>query len=221
MSDMARRRASRSAAVETYVDHRVGALVHTAGSPSTRATLARLRSAVGQAPGTVPEVWSVTIDGAPGAPRGDDPTPEERAIHIAMTLFAIHQQSRGRSMHVQGRGLGQAVRLLEHVRGVSDGGVSPVRRRFDALATASSMEEAAHHLRGLVGQFRSAGEGIGLDYGALAADLLDLQLPTRSQAVRLRWARQYYRLAERESATSSDEKPGPDGAAEPAEETPE
>lgn len=221
MSDPSTRRASRSAAVETYVDRRVGALVHTAGSPGTRATLARLRGAVGRAPGTVPEVWSVTVDGAPGHPRGDEPTPEERAIHLAMTLFAVHQQSRTRPMHVQGRGLGQAVRLLERARGDHDTAVSPVRRRFDALATATSLDEAAHHLRGLVGQLRSTEDGIALDYGALAADLLDLQVPSRAAAVRLRWARQYYRLAERTDATSSDEQTGPDGAAEPGEETPQ
>lgn len=215
-------RVSRSAAVAAYVNGRVGALVRAAESPSTRATLARLRGAVTREPGTVPEVWSVTIDGAPGTPRGDEPTAEERAIHLAMTLFAIHQQSRSRSMHVKGRGLGQAVRLLEQARGDRDGTVSPVRRRFDALATAASLHEAAHHLRGLMGQLRSAGEGIGLDYGALAADLFDLQIPARAATVRLRWARQYYRVsADAAAAPEQPQTMSLDAAPDTSEETPE
>lgn len=221
MSETLAPRKSRSATVAAYVDRRVGALVHTAQSPSTRATLARLRGAVSREPGTVPEIWSVTIDGAPGIPRGDEPTAEERAIHLAMTLFATHQQSRSRPMHVRGRGLGQAVRFLEQARGERDAAVSPVRRRFDALATAASLDEAAHHLRGLVGQLRSAGEGIGLDYGALAEDLFDLQVPGRADRVRLRWARQYYRLIDRDSEGSTDaQTTGPDVATGTPEETP-
>lgn len=178
--------------VRRYVDRRIGALLARPDAPSTRATLARLRAAVAREPGSVPEIWAVTIDGVPGRPRGDDPSPQERAVHGAMTLFAVHQQSRPQPMHLRGVGLGQAIRRLETTSPTrGDGDVSPVRRRFDALASASSATEAVHHLRGIVGQLRS--EGIPLDYGALAEDLEALQAPGRAAAVRLRWARQYYR----------------------------
>jgi CRISPR system Cascade subunit CasB len=178
--------------VRSYVTRRIGALLARLDTPSARATLARLRGAVAREPGSVPEIWAVTIDGVPGTPRGDEPTHQERAVHTAMTLFAVHQQSRSEPMHVRGVGLGQAIRRLESASPThGDGEVSPVRRRFDALASATSMTEAAHHLRGIVGQLRS--EGIALDYGALAEDLDALQAPGRAEKVRLRWARQYYR----------------------------
>ena len=178
--------------VRSVVTRRIGALLARLDAPSTRGTLARLRGAVTRVPGSVPEIWAVTIDGVPGSPRGDEPTHQERAVHTAMTLFAVHQQSRSEPMHVRGVGLGQAIHRLESASPTrGDGEVSPVRRRFDALASATSMTEAAHHLRGIVGQLRS--EGIALDYGALAEDLDALQAPGRAEKVRLRWARQYYR----------------------------
>lgn len=187
--------------VGSYVRRRIGALLAQVDSSGTRASLAALRNAVAQEPGSVPAIWGLTVDGVPGAPRDDAPTRQERAVHLAMTLFAVHQQSRPQPMHARGVGLGHAIRRLERsspTRG--DGDVSPVRRRFDALASATNLSEAAHHLRGIVGQLRS--EGIPLDYGALADDLESLQDTSRAAGVRLRWARQYYRTDTHETTTS-------------------
>lgn len=185
----------------TFVRGKVHRLLATQDSSGTKATLAHLRRALAREPGSVPEVWDVTIDGVPGRPWGDEPTPQERASHLALGLFATHQQSKSQPMHVSGVGLGLAVRRLEKVTPTrGDGGSSPVRRRFDALASSQTLTEAAQHLRGIVGLLRAA--SIGLDYGALADDLLQLQRPDRAVAVRLRWARQYYRT---DGSTSTDE----------------
>lgn len=154
-----------------------------------RATLAHLRAAATKPPGSVPAVWELTIDGLPGstAYTRDEATRAERASHTALTLYGAHQQSRTEPMHVKEIGLGHAVRRLGP-RGSST--EATVRRRFDAIATATTFEGTAHHLRALVGQLRAA--KIPLDYGQLADDLLWLQNPTTSDRVRLRWARQYY-----------------------------
>lgn len=110
-------------------------------------------------------------------------------MHVAMTLFALHQQSRSEPMHRQHVGLGLAVARLERARGGADGDVtSPVRRRFDAVVTATDVAEVAHHLRGLVTQMRGA--GVSLDYGRLADDLHTFQ--RFPDDVRRRWARQLY-----------------------------
>lgn len=154
-----------------------------------RATLAHLRAAATRSPGSVPAIWELTIDGLPGstAYTRDETTRAERASHTALTLYGAHQQSRTEPMHVKEIGLGHAVRRLGP-RGSST--ETTVRRRFDAVATASTFEGTAHHLRALVGQLRAA--RIPLDYGQLADDLLWLQNPTTSDRIRLRWARQYY-----------------------------
>lgn len=180
--------APRLGEVGQLVNSRVAALVATRGTSGTTAVLARLRRAVGKPPGWDPELWELTLADVPGRIGSDAPTAQERAVHTAITLYAVHQQSRPETMHVRGYGLGRSVRLLASAAQAE----SAVRRRFDAAATATSVDEVVHHLRGLVTQLRS--HRVPLDYGQLADDLLQLQDPRKVDAVRLRWGRQYYRI---------------------------
>lgn len=166
--------------------------------PGAVRRLAVLRRAVGTEPGSDAEVWQDTIDLVPDDRLGcgDDPSPGELAAHHAMTLFALHRQGKCERAHVDQVAPGAAFAQLARRRGRAPGpgGVQDsegVRRRFDALMTAWSPRESAHHLRGLVLLARS--EDIGLDYGLLAEDLAGLwsREPTARNRVRLRWARQY------------------------------
>lgn len=183
----------------------VGALVHsrivrlaaTQPSSGTTALLARLRRAVGKPPGWDPDLWELTLSEVPGRAVSDAPTAEERAVHTALTLYAVHQQSRPEPMHVRGHGLGRAVRSLASATQAE----SAVRRRFDAAATATSFDEEVHHLRGLVTQLRA--HRVPLDYGLLADDLYQLQDPRKVDGVRLRWGRQYYRIDSDDAAHAS------------------
>ena len=195
-SSHAPRTGADAADVEQFVGRRVTLLQTTrlesgARGSRTVALLARLRRSATEEPGADPQTWDATLDGAPGSPLKpwiSDPTRQERAIHLAMAMYATAQQGRTEDAHERGRGLGGAVRSLERLRpSAADGGVSPVRRRFDALATSATMPELAVHLRGLVTQLR--GEKITLDFGRLARDLFVYQLPGQANAVRRAWAR--------------------------------
>lgn len=178
--------------VRRLVADRARRLAESRDRSATVAMLARLRGNVGRSPGTDPAIWAMTVDGVSPQARGDDATPEERAVHLALTLFATHQQSRPNSVHLSGVGFGLAVARLDRLAGAGEHeGPSRVRRRFDAVVTSASFAELTHHLRGLIGQMRSA--EVGLDYGLLAQDLWDFQQPGRADAVRRQWARQYYR----------------------------
>lgn len=159
-------------------------------SGSAAAHLARLRRAVGAAPGADPFVWELLFDQWPSelAPRSDAATPAENAAHAALTLFAVHQQSKPSPMHQSGPSMGRAVSRLARPVGVDE--EQRVRRRFNALATAATLTETLHHARGLVTQLRGA--DIPLDYGRLAADLFLLQSTAHQDQVRLRWGRDYY-----------------------------
>lgn len=161
---------------------------YLAGTSTGVSDLAALRRAATQPPGADPRTWELTLaDVSPDA-RGDDATPAEVAAHAAMTLYALHQQSRSKPMHGGGAGLGSAVRALGRATGAEDA----VRRRFEALGTAATFPELLHHARGLVRQLRS--ENLPLDYGRLTQDLLDWQDPARASSVRLRWGRDYHRV---------------------------
>jgi CRISPR system Cascade subunit CasB len=171
--------------------------------PEALATLARLRRGVGKDVGAVPDLWRYTLEGLPGPqPRGDAPTHGEQAVYTAMTLFAVHQQSRREEMHLPGQSLGTAVRHLR-MRAVS---AEAVRRRFEALGTAETFTEVVHHARGLITQLRA--HSIPLDYGMFAEDLVRLQAGAASR-VRLKWGRDFYRPA-KDTDGDSTEDVGPD-----------
>ncbi|MBL7498289.1 type I-E CRISPR-associated protein Cse2/CasB [Frankia sp. CNm7] len=156
------------------------------------ADLAALRRGVGREAGTVPAMWEhyrmLNPAGRASA--------QLKAEHEALVLYAIHQQSVREPMHQPGVGLGSALLKLRE-----SGRFSPeaVDRRFGAAATATSLDEAAYHLRGLVRQLRQV--PLGLSYTQLFKDLVAWQSPDRIGAVRRRWGTDYF--IGRNSATNS------------------
>ena len=152
-----------------------------------RGELAALRKGVSRSPGELPEIWELTrVEVPDGA--GDAPTWEEIAVHTAMTLYAVHQQSRTEPMFSPGVGLGSAAHDL-----VGRDEENPsARARFNALVTSATVAELRHHLRGFVSLLRA--RGIALDHAMLADDIFRFQQPGGAKKVRLNWARQYYSL---------------------------
>ncbi len=177
-----------------HVARRVGALqarvLSTVPQPEAVSALARLRRGIGRTPG-----FDFTLERYLQLPgdlldRPDDDTEAadaEHAIHDAVTLYALHQQSRRERMHVDGRGLGQAMSDLVG----RSGGPEGVRRRFAALGTASSYQESIYHLRSLITMLRE--HQIPLDYGLLADDLETLRLPGERSKVQAVWGREFFR----------------------------
>ncbi|MCW5250144.1 type I-E CRISPR-associated protein Cse2/CasB [Streptomyces sp. SHP 1-2] len=143
---------------------------------------------------------------------------EDTAVHLAVTLWALHQQSlRDEPMHGPGWTLGRAVRRLAHGRtgtrdeprpraaedGAPDSTVEPkdrppveevsesVRRRFVRVGGASDTEMLAARLRDLVLLLRAA--RIPLDYALLADQLARWQQEDRRDGVRRIWGRDFHR----------------------------
>lgn len=188
--DEANRQRSRYTPLQEYVWKKVEVLQakYTADACGSAAPLARLRRAISSAPGSDPLVWQETMEGLPVqfVGRDDEPSREEHAVHAAITLFAMHQQSQSTfRAHKRGQVFGHAASQLGRAIGEP-----PVLRRFQALATATSFEETLTHARGLISQFRS--QKISLDYGRFAVDLAKLQDPRSADRVRLDWGRTYY-----------------------------
>ncbi|MGW6454439.1 type I-E CRISPR-associated protein Cse2/CasB [Streptomyces sp. NPDC055078] len=146
---------------------------------------------------------------------------EDTAVHLAVTLWALHQQSlRDTSMHVPGWTLGRAVRRLAHGGtgrhdghlaeggGATDsdtadlrgGAATPepvnevkesVRKRFVRVGSASDVEVLGTRLRELVLLLRTA--RIPLDYAHLAHQLLWWQDENFRDDVRRAWGRDFHR----------------------------
>ena len=190
---MSEKNESRTQAIRGYVDGKIQWLW---GLPENqrRAELAKLRRGIGHAPGELPELWGGLLQGMPASFYGTNgPSHEEWAVYLALTLYALHQQSNDTVCVSQlGCTLGRAVRRLaeQTVASGQDWTESSVLRRFNALATADSMPEVSHHLRGMIQLLRR--EGIPLDYPQLAEDLYQYQFVDGAPNVRLRWGRDLY-----------------------------
>ena len=182
-------------------------------SRRARGELAALRRGVSRSPGELPEIWELTrVEVPDGA--GDAPTWEEIAVHTAMTLYAVHQQSRTEHMFSPGVGLGSAARRLI---GPPDEENPSARARFNALVTSTTVAELRHHLRGFVSLLRA--RGFALDHAMLADDVLRFQQPGGAKQVRLTWARQYYSLpAESQPADDADPASDADPTTAPTQE---
>jgi len=162
------------------------------------AVMARLRAALTNPPGSDYTILSHTqvSDVFLGSHLGDEPTDAEWAKHLALALYALHQQSiYDTSMHRDGVGLGSAIGELSMKTASEDA----VRRRFAALGTAISFDEVTYHLRSLIRLLRD--KRIAIDYGLLADDLRALRHPDGQVRIRALWGREYYR---RSATTGSD-----------------
>lgn len=147
------------------------------------AVLAALRRGIGREAGTVPEMWPYYRE---LNDRGDV-TPRLQAEHLTLSLFAVHQQSKPRSVHRRQVGVGTAMATLRNSGRFSE---QAVERRFAAFATATSLAEAGTHLRGLITQLREIDQG--MDYTQLMDDLVRWQYPESAGAVRRRWGMQFF-----------------------------
>jgi len=181
-----------------FVNQKITWLAERENESATRATLARLRRGVAKAPGSLPDLWDVTLSGLPEGllSKGEEPTRGEWAVHTALTLYALHQQGKDvkkQCMNKEGESFGRAVRkLAEHDKNNEDA----VRRRFNAMAISDSFERFSWYLRGLIQLLKA--KDIPLDYSVLTEDLYWYQFPDRRDGIRLKWGQDFYRSAKKE-----------------------
>jgi CRISPR system Cascade subunit CasB len=181
--------------VYTVVKRQIVQIVN-GSEPMGRAILAKLRRGAGKPPGSIPEIWGITIGALPEN-AGDY---AEQAIHVALTLFALHRQ--GTEMSGQNGGtLGAAVSKLKN--GDNDDALT---RRFNSAATAATITELSVHLRSLVQLLRA--KSIDMDYPKFAQELYDWQFDSKKEKTRLRWGRDYWRIKDsiKQEEDPNDEK---------------
>ena len=154
-----------------------------------RAAMAHLRRGVGHVPGELPALWGSFLAGLPEELRSlnGEPSYAEWAIYTALTLYALHQQSKADSVQAENVSLGKAALRLA---GGSEEGRQRIWRRLNLVAQADDMQEMSYRLRQLVTLLKAG--GIGLDYALLAADLFEYQFEASVNRVRLRWGQDYF-----------------------------
>ncbi|MFD4370998.1 type I-E CRISPR-associated protein Cse2/CasB [Streptomyces sp. NPDC058486] len=160
--------------------------------------LARLRRGAGKPAGLLPDLWDLLgIQGLHDARRDDRPLGEtelaraEDALHTALTLWALHQQSRGAGMHQlhrreRPRGIGAAVHRLMPPNDIDDS----LRKRLVRAGNAPDLTTLAQRLRDIVTLLRR--EDVPLDYALLAGQLYQWQWPDGADRVRIAWGRSFH-----------------------------
>lgn len=183
-----------------------GLIVHrlSKDTPSARALRAQLRSALGKETGSIPAIWDLTLDGKYEGP-SDTPTPGEKAVHGALTLWARHQGSNKRQMHDASdhpRRFASAIRVVAEKQARGDKRVeeTPIYRTFSAAIQAPTYEGLLVRLRSLVSQLEAA--EVPYDYGYLASDLFYWQDPRCRTSVVRNWGRQFARTTQTASASA-------------------
>lgn len=190
---------SETARAGSIVAARINALMKNPESPYTRRALAELRRGVGKEPGSVPQIWQYTH--AEDA-NGRTSSWRENAVHLALTQWAMHQQSKTKQMHRQGQTFGGALRLLARGQDAQAPEKTPAYRRMMALASARSLPAITTHARGLIGLLRA--QEIGFDYDGWANDLYWIQVPGHAVDVQRRWGRDFYRLQDTPGGLAAD-----------------
>jgi CRISPR system Cascade subunit CasB len=177
---------------------------YTNDHPAAVAALARIRRGAGKPIHAVPDLWGLSgtellyreIDERRQA---EEFTRAENAVHIAVTLWALHQQSqKGSPMHLSGGPqLGRAVRDIMPGDEIDE----PLRRRFVRAGTATSLDGLTQRLRDIVLVLRQNAQP--MDYGALAAQLYQWQRPDQRLAVHRAWGRNFHARSQRPAAAST------------------
>jgi CRISPR system Cascade subunit CasB len=186
---------SKKRELENYVRKKIERLLKIGNTPFGKAELANLRRGLGKKPGDLPELWGSFLLDMPEAfiGKGDEPSREEWSCYLALTLFAMHQQSRDLEkspMHVEGVTLGRAMKMLSTSED-DENSDKRVLKRLNALSSSKDIKELAHHLRMIISLLKS--NKIPLDYALLAGDIYYLQIEPYAATVRLKWGRDFYR----------------------------
>ncbi|WP_328954096.1 type I-E CRISPR-associated protein Cse2/CasB [Kitasatospora purpeofusca] len=168
------------------------------------ARVAQIRRGAGRPIDALPELWGLTgLERLyPQGRTGPSDALAENAMHTAVTLWSLHQQShREAGMHrTSGPQLGGAVRQLMP----SDDIDEPLRKRFVRAGAAPTFDILAQRLRELVVLLRR--EAVPLDYGLLADQLYRWQRPDGRGEVNRAWGRSFhaYRRPRSTGGTSAE-----------------
>ncbi|MFI8404945.1 type I-E CRISPR-associated protein Cse2/CasB [Streptomyces sp. NPDC085463] len=181
--------------------------------------LARLRRGAGKPAGHLPDLWDlIDTQSLHTARRNNRPFSEnelaraEDALHAALTLWALHQQSRGTGMHQihrreRPRGLGAAVHRLMPASDIDDS----LRKRLVRAGNAPDLTALAQRLRDIVTLLRR--EDVPLDYALLAKQLYQWQWPGGADRVRIAWGRSFHAWQDHRDRGSEQHNPADDPSA--------
>lgn len=168
------------------------------------AVLARLRSSIGKPLEEAGDVWPLLFENMPKQFLGryGEETPEEQAVYMTLQLYAMCMQGTSGTVISDPSFKGTIGMSLRNGRDPDDS--RALDRRFNALITADTFAELAHHLRQLMKIVKSKKEMI-VNFGRLADDLYRY-LNGKQRRVCFRWAQDYYSITDKNQTENKNEE---------------
>ena len=178
---------SKADLVYSYTLSRLRYLQSIADTGAGKAILAELRHGIGREPGEITSLWGTIFAGMPEELFGKNTVSKaEWAVYTALTLYALHKQGK-EDVFAENISVGKAAaRLIS-----SDEDEERIIKRLNTVITVVNPKDLAYNLRGVIQLIRN--EDIRLDHAMLAKDLYYLSIPERSDSVKLRWGRDFYK----------------------------
>ena len=182
--------------IAMYVSGKIGRMQALSDTGNGKAYMAELRKGVGKEPGELPILFGILLEDMPEdfMSRNGIPTKEEWACHIALTLFAWHQQGKDLKTDCMHTGdhisVGTAFKKLKIA--LNDANAEErILKKLQIIITSMDVNGFSQHLRSMIKML--AQNNIKLNYALLAADIYEWQFQDSRDAVNLRWGQDFYK----------------------------
>ncbi len=162
---------------------------------SRKAILAGLRNSIGRAITENENILSIFFENIPEeiAGRTGRLSWGEDAVLSVLQLYALYKQGKSDSKEQEESGYSIGI-ALSFLRNAED--TKSPDRRFNAMITATTLEEFKNHLRHLIKLLKSRENTVDIDFALLSEDLFKIAKGSKDE-VALRWARDYYRISKK------------------------
>lgn len=184
-------------------------LNETRKNPSTKAILANLRNSSNRPIGENIESLAFIFSMVPEEELGISYKLNsfEVTLLIVLQLYALYQQGKDEQVIFNEEGQSKSFGMsLKSIKTSEKDESNSTDLRFNALISASDFNELKNHLRQLIKILRSKTDD-KVDFPTLAKDLYEYKKYNSKDSIRIKWARDYYRINKNEkNKGENDEK---------------
>lgn len=184
-------------------------LNETRKNPSTKAILANLRNSSNRPIGENIESLAFIFSMVPEEELGISYKLNsfEVTLLTVLQLYALYQQGKDEQVIFNEEGQSKSFGMsLKSIKTSEKDESNSTDLRFNALISASDFNELKNHLRQLIKILRSKTDD-KVDFPTLAKDLYEYKKYNSKDSIRIKWARDYYRINKNEkNKGENDEK---------------
>lgn len=184
-------------------------LNETRKNPSTKAILANLRNSSNRPIGENIESLAFIFSMVPEEELGISYKLNsfEDTLLTVLQLYALYQQGKDEQVIFNEEGQSKSFGMsLKSIKTSEKDESNSTDLRFNALISASDFNELKNHLRQLIKILRSKTDD-KVDFPTLARDLYEYKKYNIKDSIRIKWARDYYRINKNENNKGeNDEK---------------